>query len=586
MSILQTTMRKLSLLFLIFAFSCKTQQPKDLFILFDDPVKSPSYYSQKQGVFAKNGMVASAHKIASEVGVEIMQKGGNSVDASVGVFFALAVVHPSAGNLGGGGFAVVREGQEYHSLDFREKAPLNGSRDMYLDENGDVIKGLSLLGHLACGVPGAVDGMVSLHDSLGKISWEDCLAPAVKLAKDGVMLTPGEARGINGKRELFLEVNGSDLKYFVKPEGEWEAGELFVQKDLGEALERIKTDKRAGFYEGKTANLLVTDIQEGGGIITLEDLKAYHAAWRNPLVSYYRGHKIIGMPPSSSGGTAMAQLLGFMEPHPIGEWGWNSEKTCQVIIEAERRVYADRAKWLGDTDFVNVPIEEITDPDYLAKRWSNFSWDRANLSSEIEGGLVPGYESDETTHFSVVDKEGMAVSITTTLNGGFGSKVIIDGAGFLMNNEMDDFSIKAGVPNMFGLIGNKANEIQPGKRMLSSMTPTIVEKDGELYMVAGTPGGSTIITATFQTISNVIDHGMSMQGAVNALKFHHQWLPDKIYYEKGAFEKETLEALIAKGYQMQEQRSSMGRMDCILVYPDGRLEGASDPRSANTSVGY
>lgn len=582
-------MRKLPFLLLVLLFACKTQKtdtPKDLFVLFDDPVKSPSYYSQKQGVFAKNGMVASAHKIASEVGVEIMKQGGNAVDASVGVFFALAVVHPSAGNLGGGGFAVVRNGQTYHTLDFREKAPLKGHRDMYLDEKGDVIQGLSLLGHLACGVPGAVDGMVTLHDSLGRISWEKCLAPAVKLASKGVILTEGEARGINGSKEKFLSVNGPDLKYYVKPEGEWKEGELMVQTDLGATLQRIKTQKRAGFYSGKTAELLVKDIQEGGGIITLEDLENYHSVWRKPLISYYRNHKIIGMPPSSSGGTAMAQLLGFMEPHPISEWGWNSEKTSQVIIEAERRVYADRAKWLGDTDFVKVPLSELIDENYLAKRWSNFSWDRANLSSEIEGGLVPGYESDETTHFSVVDKSGMAVSITTTLNGGFGSKVIIDGAGFLMNNEMDDFSIKAGVPNMFGLVGNKANEIQPGKRMLSSMTPTIVEKNGELYMVAGTPGGSTIITATFQTISNVIDHGMSMQGAVNALKFHHQWLPDKIYYEKGAFEPATLDALIQKGFQMQEQRSSLGRMDCILVYPDGRLEGASDPRSENTSVGY
>lgn len=582
-------MRKISFLLFLFIFSCKTQQPqksKDLFVLFDDPIRPTAVFSQKKGVFAENGMVASAHKIASEVGVEIMKQGGNAVDASVGVFFALAVVHPSAGNLGGGGFAVVREGQNYHTLDFREKAPLKGSRDMYLDDKGEVIQGLSLLGHLACGVPGAVDGMVALHNSLGKISWEKCVAPAVKLATQGVILTEGEARGINGSREKFLAVNGADLQYYVKPEGEWQAGELFVQKDLGATLKRIETQKRAGFYEGKTAELLVKDIQDGGGIITLEDLKAYHSTWRNPLISYYRGYKIIGMPPSSSGGTAMAQLLGFMEPHPIGEWGWNSEKTSQVIIEAERRVYADRAKWLGDTDFVKVPIGELIDPAYLAKRWSNFSWDRANLSSEIEGGIIPGYESDETTHFSVVDKNGMAVSITTTLNGGFGSKVIIDGAGFLMNNEMDDFSIKAGVPNMFGLVGNKANEIQPGKRMLSSMTPTIVEKNGELYMVAGTPGGSTIITATFQTISNVIDHGMSMQEAVNALKFHHQWLPDKIFYEKGAFEQKTLDALIQKGYQMQEQRSSLGRMDCILVYPDGRLEGASDPRSENTSVGY
>lgn len=580
---------KYLLVTLIFLGACKTsQQPagKDLFELFDDGRNGEGFFSEKEGVFAENGMVASAHPDASAAGVKILKKGGNAVDAAVATFFALAVVHPFAGNLGGGGFALVKSGKEHYAIDFREKAPLKAHRDMYLDQDGNVIQGLSLLGHLASGVPGSVDGMVELHHKLGNLSWEDCLEPAIRLAEQGVVLTEREASGMNRYKKTFLEVNGEDLKYYTKAEGEWQTGELFIQKDLGKVLRQIQEKKRAGFYEGPVADMLVNEMQKGGGVISHEDLKTYSSAWRKPLYSTYRGHTIIGMPPSSSGGVALAQLLTMVEPFPLGSWGWNSDSSTHVIIEAERRVYADRAKWLGDTDFVNVPLDRLTDRDYLKQRWSSFTWDRANLSSEIEGGTIPGYESMETTHFSVVDKKGMAVSLTTTLNGAYGSKVIVDGAGFLMNNEMDDFSIKAGVPNMFGLIGNKANEIQPGKRMLSSMTPTIVEKNGDFLMAVGTPGGSTIITSVFQTILNVIDYKMSMQQAVNALKFHHQWLPDKIFYEPKAFTTETLEYLYNKGFQMQQQNGTLGRMDCILKYPDGRLEGASDPRSENTSVGF
>ena len=559
---------------------------KDLFQLFVEEPNRVAY--DKKGVFGKNGMVASAHEEASKAGIEILKAGGNAVDAAIATHYALAVVFPFAGNLGGGGFAIIRQNSgEIHSIDFREKGPLAAHRDMYLDKDGNVIEGLSLKGHLASGVPGSVDGTVEMHNKYGKIAWEKILEPAIRLAEHGVILTSREARGLNNYKKVFLEVNGPDLTYFIKPDGtEWKEGDLLVQKDLAESLKRIQKNKREGFYSGETADLLVAEMKKGGGIITHEDLKRYKSAWREPLISDYRGYKVISMAPSSSGGVALLQLLKLVEPYPLKEWGWNAEKTAQVMIEAERRVYADRAKWMGDTDFVRVPLKELISKDYLTQRWADFSFDKATLSSDIKGGDVDGYESMETTHFSVVDKDGNAVSLTTTINGAYGSKVIVAGAGFLMNNEMDDFSIKAGVPNMFGLTGNKANEIAPEKRMLSSMTPSIVEKDGHLFMVVGTPGGSTIITSVFQTISNVIDHGMSMQESVNALKFHHQWLPDRTTFEKGAFSNKTLESLRKKGYQMDEMDGTLGRMDCVLVHPDGTLEGASDPRADNTSVGY
>ncbi|ADQ18722.1 gamma-glutamyltransferase [Leadbetterella byssophila DSM 17132] len=580
----------ISTLILLWAGACKNapkkEENKDLFTLFVEDNKP--FYSDKKGVFAKNGMVASAHEEASKAGIEILQAGGNAIDAAIATHYALAVVFPFAGNLGGGGFAVIRKNNgEFHSIDFREKAPLAAHRDMYLDKDGNVIEGLSLKGHLASGVPGSVDGTVELHKKFGKLSWEKILEPAIRLAEKGVILTEREAKGLNNYRKTFLEVNGDDLQYFVKPDrSDWKTGELLVQKDLAECLKRIRDHKREGFYSGKTADLLVEEMKRGGGIISHEDLRQYKSAWRKPLEGQYRGYKVVSMAPSSSGGIALIQMLKLVEPYPLQEWGWNSEKTAQVMIEAERRVYADRSKWLGDTDFIKVPIDELLSSDYLKERWKDFNPEKASKSSEIEGGTIPGYESQETTHFSVVDKDGNAVSLTTTINGAYGSKVIVKGAGFLMNNEMDDFAIKAGVPNMFGLTGNKANEIAPGKRMLSCMSPTIIEKDGKLFMVVGTPGGSTIMTSIFQTILNVIDHKMSMQQSVNALKFHHQWLPDRTVYEKGAFSEKTLEALRKKGYVMDQQSGTLGRMDCILVYPDGRLEGASDPRADNTSVGY
>lgn len=588
--------KKIAIILLgVFLFSCKsTQKAADiktgdgLFQLFVEDENRSTFYSDKKGVFGKNGMVASADVMASEVGTEVLKKGGNAADASVATFFALAVTYPFAGNLGGGGFAVIRESDgTNHALDFREKAPLKAHRDMYLDANGDVIKGKSTSGHLASGVPGSVAGMVELHQKLGKMSWEKLLQPAIDLAENGVILTEGRANGMNRSKKRFQLMNGDDTPYFIHPtKDEWEAGDLFVQKDLAESLKRIQKGGSKGFYEGITADLLVKEMEKGGGIISHEDLQSYDAAWREAIKKSYKEYEIISMPPASSGGVALVQLMRLVEPYPLKDWGWNSGKTVQVMIEAERRVYADRAKWMGDTDFVKVPMTELMSYPYLQERWASFDENKASKSEDISGGAVPYYESDETTHFSVVDGDGMAVSLTTTLNGGYGSKVVVDGAGFLMNNEMDDFSVKAGVPNMFGLIGNKANEIQPGKRMLSSMTPTIVEKDGKLLMVVGTPGGSTIITSVYQTILNVVEHGMGMQQAVNALKFHHQWLPDKTFIEKDALDLDALQELLNKGFIIEAQNRTLGRMDCIMLHPNGMLEGASDPRSENTSVGF
>ncbi len=555
--------------------------------LSDDPTQKP-FYNDRKGVVAKNGMVATAHPEASRVGVEILKSGGNAIDAAVAIQFALAVVHPSAGNLGGGGFLVLRDkdGKSY-SIDFREKAPSKAHADMYLDKDGNVIANASTLGRLASGVPGSVDGMAEAHAKHGKLPWKQLLQPAIDLAKKGVVLSEREARGLNAIKKDILELNPG-TRYFQNPNGkDWAVGDMFIQKDLSSVLSRIQKKGRKGFYSGKVARRLVKDInKENEGIISRKDLADYHAQWRETITENYKNYKIITMAPPSSGGIALVQLLRLTEPFPLRRWGWHSDSTIQVMIEAERRVYADRAKFLGDPDFVKVPGTQMMGKDYLNQRWSDFSWEKATDSKNIDGGILPGYESPQTTHFSVVDKEGNAVALTTTLNGSYGSRVIIKRGGFLMNNEMDDFSVKAGAPNMYGLIGNKANAIAPGKRMLSSMTPTIVEKDGKLLMVVGTPGGSTIITSVYQTILNVVEHGMTMQQAVNALKFHHQWLPDKTTFESGAFSESTVQRLLNKGYILEKQRNSIGRMDCIMMTPDGWLEGGADPRGDDTSAGY
>lgn len=542
----------------------------------------------KTGVFARQGMVASAHPAASAVGAEVLRQGGNVVDAAVATFFALAVVHPSAGNIGGGGFLLFRDKDGRHlALDFREKAPAAATRDMYLDSLGNPVPGLSWAGLSASGVPGSVDGMVAAHHKLGRLPWARLLAPAIGLARGGVVLTENEAQGLNRIRTDLRRFNpGSRLFLPADTARNWAAGELFTQPELARTLERIAAQGRSGFYGGETARLLTQRLRAAKAPITQADLDGYRSVWRTPVTGTYRGCTVVSMPPPSSGGIALLQLLRLVEPYPLARFGHNQDSTVQVMIEAERRVYADRARWLGDPDFFRVPQPQLLSDAFLKQRWQHFSWAKATPSREVAAGAIAGYESPQTTHLSVADAEGNAVALTTTLNNSYGSRVVVEGAGFLMNDEMDDFSVKPGVPNAFGLIGAEANAIAPGKRMLSSMTPTIVEKDGRLLLVLGTPGGSTIITAVFQTLLNVVDFGMGMQQAVNALKFHHQWLPDNTTYEVGALPPTTLERLRAKGYDLQPLRGSLGRMDCIMLHPDGRLEGGSDPRSDNTSIGW
>ncbi|WP_443945876.1 gamma-glutamyltransferase [Pedobacter sp. AW1-32] len=533
----------------------------------------------------RNGMVVSAHPEASQVGINILKKGGNAIDAAVAVQFALAVVYPNAGNIGGGGFMVYRAASgEINTLDYREKAAQASSRDMYLDTLGNPIVDKSLYGHLAAGVPGSVDGMVEAHKKYGKLKWSDVLQPAIELAENGFKITARQAAELNSLHRKFMDFN-PDGTAFVNLEHTWAANDLLVQKELANTLKNIQEKGRAGFYEGTVADAIIAEMKRGKGLITKEDLSNYHAKWRPPVTGNYRGYKMITMPPTSSGGIALIQLLQSVEPYPLKRWGYNTDSTIQVIVEAERRVYADRATHLGDPDFYNVPQNELLNPSYNKQRMGNFSFARATPSSAVLAGDIKGKEHEETTHFSIVDKSGNAVSITTTLNGSYGSLVAVKGAGFLLNNEMDDFSVKPGAPNMYGLVGGEANAIAPNKRMLSSMTPTIVEKDGKLFMVVGTPGGSTIITSVFQTIINVIDFDMGMQQAVAAKKFHHQWLPDEVYVEKDAIDTITLHKLEVKGYKIKN-RSAIGRVDAILRTKWGFYQGGADPRGDDQAIGY
>jgi gamma-glutamyltranspeptidase/glutathione hydrolase len=532
----------------------------------------------------RNGMVVCAYPDAAQAGLDVLKKGGNAVDAAVAVQFALAVTHPQAGNIGGGGFMVYRSASgKTNTLDFREKAPAQASANMYLDSAGNIIPNMSLYTHFASGVPGSVDGMVAAHKKYGKLKWADLVQPAIDLALNGFKMTTRLASNINGAKAKFKQLNPN--KKYLLQDADWKEGDVLIQKDLGHTLELIRDKGRDGFYKGKTADLIVAEMNAGKGIMTKTDLENYHAVWRNAIIGDFKGYKIITMPPPSSGGIALLQLLKSVEDYPLKKWGFNKDSTVQVIVEAERRVYADRSKYLGDPDFYKVPVDSLLNTKYIISRMANFNWNAATPSSTILPGSFVGYESDQTTHFSIVDREGNAVSITTTLNDTFGSHVFVGGAGFLLNNEMDDFSSKPGTPNMYGLIGGKANSIQPNKRMLSCMTPTIVEKDGKLFMVVGTPGGSTIITSVFQTVLNVIEFDKSMQAAVSAKRFHHQWLPDQVDMEADALDSLTVQKLEQKGYKIKK-RGAIGRVDGILKTKWGYYEGGADPRGDDTKLGW
>ena len=538
---------------------------------------------------ANYAMVVSAHPEASKVGTLVLQRGGNAYDAAVAVQFALAVVLPVAGNVGGGGFLLYRDRNgSAGSLDFRETAPAGATRDMYLDKQGNVVPGLSTAGPLAVGTPGTVAGMAVLHKQLGKLSWPSLLQPAVALATKGFRLTEKEAAGLNRTRADFTKYNpGSSPAYLRAGGGDWQAGDTLRLPELGRTLARVRDQGRAGFYQGETARLLLAEMKRGGGLVSQKDLDGYQPKWREPLRGRYRDYEVITMPPPSSGGVALLQMLQMLEPVDLAQLGYRTPMAVHYVTEAQRRVYADRATYLGDPDFGTVPVQKLLDLDYNRQRAGSIrAKGRASASADVAAGRgLPGYESSETTHYSIVDAFGNAVSCTTTLNGAYGSKVVVPGAGFLLNNEMDDFSAKAGVPNAYGLVGGAANAIAPGKRMLSSMTPTILTRNGKVALVTGSPGGSTIITSVLQSIIGVVDYGLNAQQVVAAPRLHHQWLPDLLDVEAGALLPAAQDTLRARGYRLNP-RQPWGRLDIIHIRPDGTLEGGADPRGDDTALGY
>ena len=546
--------------------------------------KTNSKKEKITGLITEKAMVVSAREEASKIGSDILKKGGNAYDAMVATQLALAVVYPVAGNIGGGGFMVYRASDgKTGALDFREKAPLNASKDMYLDTEGNVIPGKSSFGIHSVGVPGTIAGLFEEHHKFGGLPFKDLIQPAIDMARNGFKVTSKQAKSLNRTRKLFEKANN----YKILFDKEWKKGDLLKQEELAQTLERIRDNGQDGFYKGKTAQLFVDYVKELGGIISLKDLEKYKAIWRKPIEFNYKNHKIISMTLPASGGICLAQILKSIAPFDLTKIAHNSSKYVQLLTEAERRSYADRAHYLGDIDFINVPVDSLLAASYIKKRMNSFSWDKATKSSEVSHGAILGHESDQTTHYSIVDQFGNAVSVTTTLNTGYGSKVLVKGAGFFLNNEMDDFSSKPGVPNVYGLVGTEANSIAPQKRMLSSMTPTIIEKDGELYMVVGTPGGSTIITSVLQTILNVEEFGMTMQEAVDAPRFHHQWLPDEIRVEATTFSEKLKKQLATKGYFINENATPItAKVDAILVLPNGKLEGGADHRGDDTAVGF
>ena len=537
-----------------------------------------------RNITALHGMVVSAHPQSSRVGVSVLQKGGNAVDAAVATEFALAVCYPEAGNLGGGGFMVIRTSNgNTDVIDYRERAPLKATRDMYLGTDGNVVEGLSTDTHLSAGVPGTVDGMIKVHAKYGKLNFKEVIQPAIDLARKGFQVTKGQAQSLNDNKEYFINKN-TGKPAFVK-DSPWKEGDILRQPDLAETLERIRDNGRDGFYSGKTAELILKEMIRGKGLISEQDLNEYKSVFRKPLTADYKGFRIISVPPPSSGVLLIAQILGMIDQYPIKEWGFHSVKSVHLIAEAERRAFADRAKYAGDPDFVKVPVAGLVNKDYLKSRFADFNENKASVSSEVGAGSPAGYESEETTHYSVVDQFGNAVATSTTLNNIFGSSIVVDGAGFLLNDQMDDFSVKPGVPNMYGLVGGEANAIAPGKRMLSSMTPSIVEKEGKLFLIAGSPGGSTIPTTVFQVIINVVDYNMNIKEAVDTGRFYHQWLPDRISFEKNCLDSLTVKELTLMGHEMRS-RTPIGSVNAVLIKPNGEMAGGADKRGDNVACGY
>ncbi|WP_445957151.1 gamma-glutamyltransferase [Yeosuana sp.] len=561
-----------TLLIVVFSFSCKNAENKNI------------QSNIKTGVVADHAIVVSAREEASKIGVDILKKGGNAFDAMAATGLALAVAYPFAGNIGGGGFMVYRLANgEIGGIDYREKAPLAATKNMYLDENGNVIPDKSTLGSLSVGVPGSIAGIFAVHEKLGTLPIKDILEPVIKLAKKGVVVTKKQAETLNYYQSQFRKVNKDSIIFY----NHWKENDTIKYDALAKTLERILQNGKDEFYHGETAKILVKFLQDNGSIITEEDLAKYEVKWRTPITFNYDDLKIISMAPPSSGGICLAQIMEMIEPYDLDTYGHNSEKYIQVVTEAERRAYADRSYYLGDPDFVSIPTEELISEAYLKSRMSDFSFDHATSSSDVSHGNIEVVESNETTHYSIIDQFGNAISTTTTINGAYGSKLYCSELGFFLNNEMDDFSSKPGVPNMFGVTGGEANSIAAGKRMLSSMTPTIVEKNGKLFMSVGTPGGSTIITSVLQTILNVHEFNMTMQDAVDAPRFHHQWLPDAIQMEPNSFDENIIQHLQNKGYILDETNSPViGKVDGIMVLNDKKLEGGADRRGDDTAVGF
>ena len=535
-----------------------------------------------EGVVSENAMVVSAREEASKIGIKILKKGGNAFDAMMATELALAVSYPSAGNIGGGGFMVYRMSDgTIGALDYRERAPIKSSRDMYLDDNGNIIEGLSMIGALSIGVPGTIAGIFEAHERFGKLEIEEIISPVIDLAKNGFVITENQQMRINENRKYFQLANKSKILF----DDNFKKNDTIRNHKLAATLERIMVNGKNEFYHGETAKKLVEFINQNGGIISLEDLKIYKPIWRDPITFNYDGLKIISMSPPSSGGICINQIMTMIEPYNLKSFGHNSINYIKLLVEAERRSFADRSHFLGDPDFISIPTKMLTSKDYLENRMVDFSFEEPTDSNKIGYGDILIPEANETTHYSIVDQFGNAIAVTTTLNGTFGSKLFADELGFFLNNEMDDFSSKPGFPNMYGLIGGEANKIEPKKRMLSSMSPTIVEKDGELYMTLGTPGGSTIITSVVQTILNVHEFEMTMNEAVNSPRFHHQWKPDSIRIELDYFDRDVIEALLKSGYRLND-KGTIGRVDGILIRDDKMLEGGADKRGDDTALGF